>query len=223
VLSRILAHAARVGRTEIGGFLIGRVDNQRLDITGATFPRQHGTATHVSITDEDMAVLAEELDRRGTGEVIVGWWHTHPGLGAGFMSGTDIATQERYQSLFPEAVALIVDPIRFIETLNLDDLDLHIYRVDEQQYQDLTFTYVHEPTEVIPDFYRLLLRMEEPVRLVLEETWFERMLRELVGQQVTTPEFTQHLGRFTEAILAFSVVGSILLITVISVVALTGW
>jgi len=170
-----------------------------------------------------MAILAEELDRRGTGEVIVGWWHTHPGLGAGFMSGTDIATQRRYQSLFPKAVALIVDPIRFTETLNLDDLDLHIYRVSRQQPRDLSFTYVRDPAEVIPDFYQLLLRMAEPVHVILEETWFERMLRELLGHKITTPEFTQELGRFTEAALVFSVVGSLLLITLLSLVALVGW
>lgn len=219
VLSLILTRSARAGRTEIGGFLIGRVRGQQLFVTRATFPRQTGTSTHVAINDIDMALLAEELTEQGTGEAIIGWWHTHPSLGV-FMSGTDIATQERYQAFFPQAIALVIDPVKFSESLNLQELDLHIYRIVEGKSKYLEFAYVFEPREVIPDFYGLLLQLDTPSQVIFEDTWFERLLRNTFGERITTPEFTQHLGNFLEAIVAFSTLGVLLLIILLSLVAL---
>lgn len=222
VLSLILTRSARAGRTEIGGFLIGRVQNEDVFVTGATFPRQVGTPTHVVINNIEMANLAEELAERGTGEVIIGWWHTHPGLSASFMSGTDTATQRRYQAFYPEAIAIVVDPVKFSESLALQDLDLHVYRLVDEKPKDFGFNYVREPGEVIPDFYGLLLRLESQEGVPFEDTWFERMLKDVFGQRVTTPEFVDTLGRFLEAAVAFSVVGAMLLIVVLSLAALVG-
>ncbi|MHA2314718.1 MAG: hypothetical protein ACXACF_05470 [Candidatus Hermodarchaeia archaeon] len=59
ILSLLLSKAARAGRTEIGGFLIGKIERNQLIITRATFPRQIGTSTRVTINDVDMALLAE--------------------------------------------------------------------------------------------------------------------------------------------------------------------
>lgn len=222
VLSLILTRSARAGRTEIGGFLIGRVQNEDVLVTGATFPRQVGTPTHVVINNIEMANLAEELAERGTGEAIIGWWHTHPGLGASFMSGTDTATQRRYQAFYPQAIAVVVDPVKFSESLVLQDLDLHVYRLVDEKPKDFIFSYVHEPREVIPDFYGLLLRLESQEAVPFEDTWFERMLKDVFGQRITTPEFVETLGRFLEAAVAFSVVGVMLLIVVLSLSALVG-
>jgi proteasome lid subunit RPN8/RPN11 len=220
VLSLILSRSARAERTEIGGFLYGKIRRNRLLITGATFPRQVGTRTHVSINDVDMALLAEELAEKGTGEVIVGWWHSHPGLGAGFMSGTDVSTQLRYQAFFPDAVALVVDPMRFSESLNLAHLDLHVYTVEGRKAKDLDYVYAHDPKEIIPDLYSLMLTLEAPAHVIFEDTWFERMLRGVFSESITTPEFTMELGRFTEAAVTFGVVCLLLLFVALSLTGL---
>lgn len=220
VLSLILSRSARAGRTEIGGFLIGKAHNGQLRVTGATFPRQVGTRTHVAINNSDMAILAEELEKKGVGEVIVGWWHTHPGLGAHFMSRTDIATQRRYQAFFTEAVAMVVDPLKFSESLNLTDLDLHVYTVELGKAKDLDFVYVHEPKDIIPDFYSLLLTLDSPAYLVFEDTWFERMLRDVFGPRITTDNFTEILGSFVENIVAFGTISVLILFVILSLVAL---
>lgn len=219
VLSLILSRSARAGRTEVGGFLIGKKRGKKVFVTRATFPRQTGTSTHVAIQDIDMALLAEELTEQGTGEVIIGWWHTHPGLGV-FMSGTDISTQERYQAFFPQAIALVLDPVKFSESLNLPDLDLHTFRIVEGRPKDIEFSYVFEPKEVIPDFYELLLQLDAPSQVIFEDTWFEQLLRNTFGERITTPEFTQHLGNLLEAIVTFSTVGVMLLIIILSLVAM---
>lgn len=219
VLSLILSRSARAGRTEIGGFLFGKLQGNRLLITGATFPRQRGTRTHVSINDVDMALLAEELAQKGTGEVIIGWWHTHPGLGADFMSGTDISTQLRYQAFFPEAVAVVMDPLKFSETLDLVDLDLHVYTVVNRKAKDLDFLFAQDPEEVIPDLYSIMLTLEEPAHMVFEDTWFEKMVREVLGEPITAPEFTQGLGNFLEATVTL---GTVMFLVIFVAIALMG-
>lgn len=220
VLSLILSRSARAGRTEVGGYLFGKIQRNRILVTGATFPRQRGTSTHVSFNDADMAILAEELTHKGTGEVIIGWWHSHPGLGAAFMSGTDIATQLRYQAFFPDAIALVVDPLKFSESLKLGDFDLHVYTVEKRKAKDLDYTYVHDPKKIIPDLFSVMLTLEEPAHVVFEDTWFERMLRDVFGESVTTPEFTWEFGRFLEVAVAFGAVFMILLFVVLSLIGL---
>jgi proteasome lid subunit RPN8/RPN11 len=219
ILSLILSKAARAGRTEIGGFLIGKIERNRLIVTRATFPRQIGTRTHVSINDVDMALLAEELAERGAGEVIIGWHHTHPGLGV-FMSGTDVSTQSRYQAFFPEAIAMVMDPVKFSETLNLDDLDLRIYRVKDQKPEEVDYVYAHNPSRIIPDLFEIMLTLDEPAHMIFEDTWFEKMLREVLGEPVTAPEFTQQLGNFVEAAVAFGTVVFLCIFIIISLMGL---
>jgi proteasome lid subunit RPN8/RPN11 len=46
----------------------------------------------------------------GDGRIIVGWYHSHPKLGA-FFSGTDRATQRAFFN-HPYSVGLVVDPWR---------------------------------------------------------------------------------------------------------------
>jgi proteasome lid subunit RPN8/RPN11 len=214
----MLSKAARAGRTEIGGFLIGKIERDKIVVTRATFPRQRGTRTHVTINDADMAILAEELAERGTGEVIVGWHHTHPSLGV-FMSRTDVSTQQRYQAFFPEAIALVMDPMKFAQTLDMDDLDLRIYRVDGRKEYELEYEYAHNPAEIIPDLFSIMLTLEETSEVVYKDTWFEKMLKEVFGERITTPEFSWGLGNFLEAFVAF---GAVMLLCVFVALALLG-
>jgi len=44
------------------------------------------------------------------GSMVVGWYHSHPNLGA-FFSGTDRATQRAFFNR-PYSVGLVVDPVR---------------------------------------------------------------------------------------------------------------
>ncbi len=215
----MLSKAARADRTEIGGFLIGKITRDKIIVTRATFPRQRGSRTHVYINDADMAILAEELAERGTGEVIIGWHHTHPGLGV-FMSGTDVSTQLRYQAFFPEAIALVMDPIKFSETLNMEDLDLHIFRVDGRKEYELDYEYAHDPSKIIPDLFGIMLTLEETSHVVYEDTWFEKMLRDVLGERITTPEFTWGMSIFLEALVAFGAVILLLIFVAIAVLGL---
>ena len=47
-------------------------------------------------------------------EMVVGWYHSHPGFGC-WLSSTDINTQSSFEALNPRAVALVVDPIQSVK------------------------------------------------------------------------------------------------------------
>lgn len=112
VRSEILAWARQAGGREIGGLLLGRVrgEGERVMVrVEAALLAQEADSVGSSIrfTPE----LLAELGTRGKKEYpafrVVGWFHTHSGLGA-FLSGYDAAVHKEH---FPEPwqVALVLD------------------------------------------------------------------------------------------------------------------
>ncbi len=63
--------------------------------------------------------------------------HT-PNLTA-FMSSTDINTQEIYQSLMDNAIAVVIDSVKFMKTMNIQDLDMKVFRIDNNKPISLEF------------------------------------------------------------------------------------
>lgn len=104
-------------RREQVGVLYGRACNDRgqpwLWISHAFHARSaRGSAIHVDLDADAWQDIHDQARASGIdGEaVVVGWWHTHPDLGA-FFSGTDRATQER---AFPQPwqIGIVIDPVR---------------------------------------------------------------------------------------------------------------
>jgi len=54
------------------------------------------------------------LKQTGRPEMVVGWYHSHPGFGC-WLSSTDINTQSSFEALNSRAVALVVDPIQSVK------------------------------------------------------------------------------------------------------------
>lgn len=98
---------------EVLALLIGKVDKGNV-IISELVPITSGTETDVQFKDEDY-VKASEINamaaERGKGEFIVGWYHTHPGLGL-FLSPVDLINQLGYQSLNEKAIAIVFDFIQ---------------------------------------------------------------------------------------------------------------
>ncbi len=127
---------------EIIGVLIGRFhDDAYVEITDVA-PLNAGTSVYVEVTDYTQLLSVVPFERIEAGEYIVGWIHTHPGLGL-FLSGTDINTQKRYQSWDPRAIAIVVDPTKITH----DHPGFRVLRVQEsasswsfsEPYYDLDF------------------------------------------------------------------------------------
>lgn len=50
----------------------------------------------------------------GRPEMVVGWYHSHPGFGC-WLSGVDINTQQSFEALNQRAVAVVIDPIQSVK------------------------------------------------------------------------------------------------------------
>ena len=117
------------------GLILGRINKDEILVTDI-IPIKSGTGVHVDITDYEKVFSLISTDRIDSGEVIVGWAHTHPGLGL-FFSSTDIQTQKWYQRMHPMSFGLVLDPVRITQSF----AGLNIYRVNEQYPGN----YYHQP------------------------------------------------------------------------------
>jgi len=92
---------------EVIGLLAGKFDGPILQIEDA-YPMGHGTAVAAEIKDYKNYVRAFK-DIKKNNLFICGWYHSHPSYGL-FMSMDDFDTQVRYQKLWSDAIALVIDP-----------------------------------------------------------------------------------------------------------------
>ncbi|NVM31494.1 MAG: Mov34/MPN/PAD-1 family protein [Candidatus Helarchaeota archaeon] len=96
---------------EVIGFLIGFFREEEIEITDIIIPEQTGDRTYVEVEEEVSLVNALiKSNKKGTNEVCVGYFHSHPGYRA-FLSAIDIETQVYWQKVNPRNIALVYDPI----------------------------------------------------------------------------------------------------------------
>lgn len=127
-LGKILRHSLTNVHREVIGLLVGRLAGPVLEIWDAVTGGQRGNPGFVELHEEVQADVAEKLRDEKSGLYVVGWYHSHPGMGL-FLSGIDKETQRRYQALFPKAVALVIDPIIYKSTKSVSDLKFKVFRI----------------------------------------------------------------------------------------------
>ncbi len=103
-------------RLEVGGLLVGAEWQDEaggyLLITGATAARgAASTSLSVTFTHETWDQLLADKAAHYPDEAVVGWYHTHPGIGV-FLSQQDRFIHEHFFGQ-PSHVALVVDPADF--------------------------------------------------------------------------------------------------------------
>ncbi|CAH0477812.1 unnamed protein product [Peronospora belbahrii] len=90
---------------ETCGILAGILHDQKLVITTLIIPKQEGSSDMCTMTNEE-----ELYDFCFSNELLtLGWIHTHPKQNC-FLSSVDLHTQCGFQSILPEAVAVVVAP-----------------------------------------------------------------------------------------------------------------
>ncbi len=129
-LVKIIRHSVSYLTREVIGLLIGKSAGKYLEIWDAVTGEQYGTPAYVQLDENVMSTVAERLARDGKGLYIVGWYHSHPGLGV-FLSPTDIETQKTYQLMYPKAVALVIDPVNFARTNKVSLLDFKVFQISK--------------------------------------------------------------------------------------------
>jgi proteasome lid subunit RPN8/RPN11 len=112
---------SKYSEKEIFGYLIGKIlkwkekiyiiIQEQLFIKGTIHSHQFSTSQIEGKAGEyEKKFQKLKRNRKDIDLRVVGWWHSHPGLGC-FLSTTDLHTQKYF---FPESyqVALVVDPIK---------------------------------------------------------------------------------------------------------------
>lgn len=112
VLDQILDYSHRDLRRETGGFLLGGVYiDQRPYVEIREFVPASETRSGLSslrFTHETWSDLNHRVQERFPRERVIGWHHTHPGLGV-FLSSHDLFIHRNFFTQ-PWQVAMVVDP-----------------------------------------------------------------------------------------------------------------
>lgn len=94
------------------GLMLGEfVDDYTVKVVDVFAMPQSGTSVSVESVDPAFqAKMLELLAQTNRTEMVVGWYHSHPGFGC-WLSNVDVNTQYSFEQLNKKAVAVVVDPI----------------------------------------------------------------------------------------------------------------
>lgn len=115
-LLKMLKHGRAGVPMEVMGLMLGEfVDDYTVKVIDVFAMPQSGTGVSVEAVDPVFQTkMLDMLKQTGRPEMVVGWYHSHPGFGC-WLSGVDINTQQSFEQLNPRAVAVVVDPIQSVK------------------------------------------------------------------------------------------------------------
>ncbi|VDL98289.1 unnamed protein product [Schistocephalus solidus] len=115
-LLKMLKHGRAGVPMEVMGLMLGEfVDDYTVTVVDVFAMPQSGTGVSVEAVDPVFqAKMIDMLKQTGRPEMVVGWYHSHPGFGC-WLSGVDMNTQQSFEALSERAVAVVVDPIQSVK------------------------------------------------------------------------------------------------------------
>jgi len=115
-LLKMLKHGRAGVPMEVMGLMLGDfVDDYTVKCVDVFAMPQSGTGVSVEAVDPVFQTkMLDMLRQTGRPEMVVGWYHSHPGFGF-WLSGVDINTQQSFEALNQRAVAVVVDPIQSVK------------------------------------------------------------------------------------------------------------
>eukprot|EP01038_Epipyxis_sp_PR26KG_P010947 gene10947-14699_t len=115
-LLKMLKHGRAGVPMEVMGLMLGQfVDDYTITCVDVFAMPQHGTGVSVEAVDPVFQTnMLDMLKQTGRPEMVVGWYHSHPGFGC-WLSGVDMNTQTSFEQLNARAVAVVVDPVQSVK------------------------------------------------------------------------------------------------------------
>ncbi|KAF8364421.1 hypothetical protein PRIPAC_91344, partial [Pristionchus pacificus] len=115
-LLKMLKHGRAGVPMEVMGLMLGEfVDEYTINVVDVFAMPQSGTGVSVEAVDPVFqAKMLDMLKQTGRPEMVVGWYHSHPGFGC-WLSNTDINTQKSFEALSDRAVAVVIDSIQSVK------------------------------------------------------------------------------------------------------------
>jgi 26S proteasome regulatory subunit N11 len=115
-LLKMLKHGRAGVPMEVMGLMLGEfIDDYTVRVVDVFSMPQTGNSVTVEAVDPVFQTkMLDMLKQTGRPEVVVGWYHSHPGFGCWF-SSTDINTQQSFEQLNTRAVGVVIDPIQSVK------------------------------------------------------------------------------------------------------------
>ncbi|SCU98108.1 LAMI_0F13058g1_1 [Lachancea mirantina] len=115
-LLKMLKHGRAGVPMEVMGLMLGEfVDEYTVNVVDVFAMPQSGTGVSVEAVDDVFqAKMMDMLKQTGRDQMVVGWYHSHPGFGC-WLSSVDVNTQKSFEQLNSRAVAVVVDPIQSVK------------------------------------------------------------------------------------------------------------
>jgi len=115
-LLKMLKHGRAGVPLEVMGLMLGEfADDYTVRVKDVFAMPQSGTGVSVEAVDPAFQTkMMDMLKQTGRGELVVGWYHSHPGFGC-WLSGVDVNTQQSFEDTHERCVAVVVDPIQSVK------------------------------------------------------------------------------------------------------------
>lgn len=115
-LLKMLKHGRAGVPMEVMGLMLGEfIDDYTVEVIDVFSMPQSGTGVSVEAVDPVFQTkMIDMLKQTNRPEMVVGWYHSHPGFGC-WLSGVDVNTAQSFEQLNPRAVAVVVDPIQSVK------------------------------------------------------------------------------------------------------------
>jgi 26S proteasome regulatory subunit N11 len=115
-LLKMLKHGRAGVPMEVMGLMLGEfVDDYTVRCKDVFAMPQSGTGVSVEAVDPVFQTkMLDMLKQTGRPEMVVGWYHSHPGFGC-WLSGVDVNTQQSFEAINERCVAVVVDPIQSVK------------------------------------------------------------------------------------------------------------
>jgi proteasome lid subunit RPN8/RPN11 len=138
VISKLFEFFANKGKKEGVALLIGHMEGSFLLVVDAyCCVNAESDPTNVKIPPESFTEAGNIID----GNYICGWCHSHPFMSI-FMSGNDRGTQFDFQSMFPDAIAMVMNPFAN------NGIDFSFFRFNEDNVlEKISYNYMVKGNE----------------------------------------------------------------------------
>lgn len=115
-LLKMMKHGRAGIPLEVMGLMLGYfIDDYNIRVVDVFAMPQSGTGVSVEAVDPIFQTnMMEILKATGRHEIVVGWYHSHPGFGC-WLSSTDVSTQASFEKLNERTVAVVIDPIQSVK------------------------------------------------------------------------------------------------------------
>ncbi|KAG7832882.1 hypothetical protein KL943_004330 [Ogataea angusta] len=115
-LLKMLKHGRAGVPMEVMGLMLGDfIDDFTIHVVDVFAMPQSGTGVSVEAVDDVFQTkMMDMLKQTGRDQMVVGWYHSHPGFGC-WLSSVDVNTQQSFEQLNPRSVAVVIDPIQSVK------------------------------------------------------------------------------------------------------------